>query len=125
MQNRSVPSAGAETTGTLKISVIDGEKIAASFQPANGETKPLELHVARLGFGLNVHVKAGENSGRKLLHDFVVLSLEHTQMAGGKAELKVPQASTNQDANSRGALVAWVTEPGQTEPIQAAGGWLL
>jgi hypothetical protein len=125
MQNRSVPSVGAETTGTLKISVIDGEKVAASFQPANGETKPLELHVARLGFGLNVRVKAGENSGRKLLHDFVVLSLEHAQMAGGKAELKVPQASTNQDANSRSALVAWVTEPGQTEPIQAAGGWLL
>jgi hypothetical protein len=125
MQNRSVPSAAAETTGTLKISVIDGEKVAASFQPANGETKPLELHVARLGFGLNVHVKAGENSGRKLLHDFVVLSVEHAQLAGGKAELKVPQASTNQDANSRSALVAWVTEPGQTEPIQAAGGWLL
>ena len=125
MQNRSVPSAAAETTGTLKISVIDGEKVAASFQPANGETKPLELHVARLGFGLNVHVKAGENSGRKLLHDFVVLSLEHVQMVGGKAEVKVPQAPIGQDANSRSALVAWVTEPGQTEPIQAAGGWLL
>ena len=83
------------------------------------------MHVARLGFGLNVQVKAGENGGRKLLHDFVVLSLEHASMAGGKAELKVPQASTNQDANSRSALVAWVTEPGQTEPIQAAGGWLL
>jgi hypothetical protein len=125
MQNRSVPSAAAETTGTLKISVVDGEKVAASFQSANGETKRLELHVARLGFGLNVDVKAGENGGRKLLHDFVVLSLEHAQMAGGKAGLKVPQASTNQDANSRSALVAWVTEPGQTEPIQAAGGWLL
>ena len=74
---------------------------------------------------MNVRVKAGENSGRKLLHDFVVLSLEHAQMAGGKVELKVPQASTNQDANSRSALVAWVTELGQTEPIQAAGGWLL
>jgi hypothetical protein len=125
MQNRSVPSAAAETTGTLKISVIDGEKVAASFQPANGETKPLELHIARLGFGLNVHVKAGENSGRKLLHDFVVLSLENAQMVSGKAELNVPRALTNQDASSRSALVAWVTEPGQTEPIQAAGGWLL
>jgi len=62
MQNRSVPSAAVETTGTLKISVIDGEKVAASFQPANGETKPLELHVARVGFGLNVHVKAGEGA---------------------------------------------------------------
>jgi hypothetical protein len=46
-------------------------------------------------------------------------------MVSGKAELKVPQASTNQDANSRSALVAWVTERGQMEPIQAAGGWLL
>jgi len=47
------------------------------------------------------------------------------QMVGGKAEVKVPQAPISQDANSRGAVVAWVTEPGQTEPIQAAGGWLL
>jgi len=79
-----VPSAAAETTGTLKISVVEAEKVAASFQSANGETKRLELHVAALGFGLNVHVKAGENGGRKLLHDFVVLSLEHAQMAGGQ-----------------------------------------
>ena len=125
MQNRIVPSARAETTGTLKISVVAGEKVSASFQSANGESKRLELHVARLGFGLNVHVKAGENSGRKLLHDFVVLSLENAQMVSGKAELRVPRASISQDANSRSALVAWVTEPGQTEPIQAAGGWLL
>lgn len=125
MQNRSVPSATAETTGTLKISIIDGENVVASFQPTNGETKRLELHVARLGFGLNVNVKAGENSGRKLLRDFVVLSLEHAELVSGRVELKVPDASTNQDVNSRGAIVAWITEPGQLEPIQAAGGWLL
>jgi hypothetical protein len=125
MQNRIVPSAGAETTGTLKMSVVDGEKVSASFQSANGETKRLELHVARLGFDLSVRVKAGENGGRKLLHDFVVLSLENAEMVSGKAELRVPRASINQDANSRSALVAWVTEAGQTEPIQAAGGWLL
>ena len=79
--------------------------------------------MARLGFGLNINVKAGENSGRKLLHDFVVLSLDTAKMVGGKAELAA-NAVKSQDANSRSAIVAWVTEPGQTEAIQAVGGWV-
>ncbi|MEO7724602.1 MAG: hypothetical protein ABIU29_07945 [Chthoniobacterales bacterium] len=80
--------------------------------------------MARLGFGLNINVKAGENSGRKLLHDFVVLSLESAKMTAGKAELGAPGASKQKDANARGAIVAWVTQPGQIEPLQAVGGWI-
>jgi len=123
-QNNGVPSAASESPGALKLSVSEGDRIAASFQPATGESKPLEVHVARLGFGLNINVKAGENSGRKLLHDFVVLSLDTAKMVGGKAELSSASAPKPQDANSRSAIVAWVTEPGQTEAIQAVGGWV-
>jgi hypothetical protein len=123
-RNNSVPSAASEAPGSLRLSISDGEKIAASFQSAAGESKPLELHVARLGFGLNINVKAGENSGRKLRHDFVVLSLDSAKMVGGKAELTPTSPPKPQDPNSRSALVAWVTEPGQTEAIQAVGGWV-
>ena len=123
-QNNGVPSAASESPGALKLSLSDGERVAAVFQPATGDTEPLDLHVARLGFGLNINVKAGENSGRKLLHDFVVLSLDTAKMAGGKAELTAAAVAKQPDANSRSAIVAWVTEPGQPEPIQALGGWL-
>ncbi len=122
-RNSGVPSPSNESPGALKLFVANGESVSAVFKPANGESKPLDLHVARLGFGLNINVKAGENSGRKLLHDFVVLSLETMKMSGGKAELRATHAA-KEDANSRSAIVAWVTEPGQIEPIQAVGGWV-
>jgi len=123
-QRSGPPSAGNESPGTLKLSVSDGEKIVASFRPATSESKPLELHVVRLGFGMTINVKAGENSGRKLQHDFVVLAMESTRMTDGEAELTSPATLRPQDANSRSAIAAWVTEPGKLEPIQAVGGWL-
>lgn len=123
-RNKSVPGAASETPGVLKLSSTDGETARVSFQPANGKARPLELHVARLGFDLTINVKAGENSGRKLLHDFVVLGLKTEKMPAGKAEVRLPEAGVQPVANTRGAIVAWVTEPGQIEPIQAIGGWL-
>ncbi len=103
---------------------MNGETARATFQPAHGNARPLDLHVARLGFDLTINVKAGENSGRKLQHDFVVLSLTTEKMPGGKAELRLTEPITQLVANTRGAMVAWVTEPGQIEPVQAVGGWL-
>ncbi len=123
-RNSGVPPASSESPGTLKLSLTGDDRIIASFQPAAGESKPLDLHVARLGFGLNINVRAGENSGRKLQHDFVALSLEMAKLSGGKSESRLPAAAGQQDAGSRSAIVAWVTEPGQIEPIQAVGGWL-
>ncbi len=123
-QNLGAPSAASESPGVLKISAANGDAISASFKASNGADKPLDLHVARLGFGLNINVKAGENSGRKLQHDFVVLALETTKLNGGKAELRVPVAAGKAEASTRSAIVAWVTEPGQLEPIQAVGGWV-
>ncbi len=123
-RNNGVPSASSDSPGTLKLSVENGDTVSAVFKQGSGADKPLDLHVARLGFGLNINVKAGENSGRKLLHDFVVLSLETAKMNGGKAELRSPAAGPKEDASSRSAIVAWVTEPGGIEPIQAVGGWV-
>lgn len=122
-RNNRVPSAASESPGVLKIAVTGNEKVTASFESSGGGSKPLDVHVARLGFGLNINVKAGENSGRKLLHDFVVLSLETAKMTAGMAELRAP-ATASADANSRSAIAAWITESGQIEPLQAVGGWL-
>lgn len=113
------PSAGG--AGVLKISVANGETVAATFAPTAGEVRPLELHVARLGFGLTTNVKAGENSGRKLLHDFVVLSLMSEKMAAGKAQLRSPDP---QPSGGREAIVAWVTEADSLTSLQAVGGWV-
>lgn len=124
-RNSSAPLASDERPGVLRITVSDNDLVTAQFQPERryNTAVPWELHVARLGFGLTTHVKAGENSGRKLEHDFVVLSLTSEKMRDGNAQLRLggtPPAPNSQPS----AIVAWVTEVGQLAPIQAAGGWV-
>jgi hypothetical protein len=121
--NTALPPAATETPGVLKIT-INGERVVAAFKPTTGAGRHYEIHVARLGFALGADVTAGENSGRKLVHDFVVLGLTNEGMKSGATEMKLPAASTQQAANSRSAVAAWVTLAGQIEPIQAVAGWL-
>jgi hypothetical protein len=122
-RNAAVPSGATEKTGILKIT-INEERVTAVFTPENKEGRRYDIHLARLGFALGADVTAGENRGRKLLHDFVVLGLTNETMKSGMKELRLPVESTAQNANSRKAIAAWVTQAGQIEPLQAVGGWL-
>jgi hypothetical protein len=116
-QARSVPIASIDKPGMLKITLAN-DKASAEFNPVNGPAKDVDLHVALLGFDLNTKVTAGENSGRNLRHDFIVLSLANEKMSFGKVEIHL-------GADSRaGAIAAWITAANQIEPIQAVGGWL-
>jgi len=121
--NTALPPAATETPGVLKITV-SSERVVVAFKPATNAGRRYEIHLARLGFGLGGDVTAGENNGRKLMHDFVVLGLTNEGMKSGVKELRLPSASAQQPANSRSALAGWVTQAGQIEPIQAVGGWL-
>ena len=123
-RSQNLPGSGPEATGVLKITIANGEQLTATFRPDGGDERDYDIHVARLGFGLGIDVKAGENRGRKLVHDFVVLALTNERMTGGAKELRLGGGTSKQSADSRNALAAWVTEAGQVEPIQAVGGWL-
>ena len=114
---RSVPKLSGDKPGTLKLSIANG-KVVTEFVSADGATKDVDLHVATLGFDLTTKVSAGENSGRSLKQDFVVLSLMNGKMSGGKAALEFkPDPSAK-------AIAAWITPPNQLEPVQVVGGWL-
>ncbi|PYJ08119.1 MAG: DUF1223 domain-containing protein [Verrucomicrobia bacterium] len=121
--NAAPPPAATEPAGVLKIT-ISGERVTAAFKPSTETARHYEIHLARLGFALGTDVTAGENRGRKLMHDFVVLGLTNEAMKSGAKEMKLPADSSNQVANTRSAIAAWVTQAGQLEPIQAVGGWL-
>lgn len=117
MRERYVPAPAAQATGILKVSLLDG-KMSAQFVPTSKDLTGFDFHVASLGFDLKTRVTAGENNGRNLAHDFVVLSLVHEKMPQGKVTLTyTPQPNA-------GAMVAWVTSPNELVPIQAVGGWL-
>src|SRR5476651_1527863 len=85
-RNAALPPAASETPGILRIT-INGERLTATFKPATSAGRRYEIHVARLGFALGADVTAGENSGRKLVHDFVVLGLTNEGMKSGMKEL--------------------------------------
>jgi hypothetical protein len=122
-QYGTLPAAATETPGVLKIS-LNGDRVTATFTPVPGGGGRYDIHVARLGFSLMTNVTAGENNGRKLMHDFVVLGLTNEMMKSGAKELRLPSPSTTSAIDVRTAVVAWVTQAGQIEPIQAVGGWL-
>lgn len=117
-----LPEAAAETPGVLKV-MVNGERVSVWFNASPGVSDRFDIHVARLGFSLRIDGTAGENSGRKLVHDFVVLGLTNGTMNSGTGELQLPP-STKSTADQRSALAAWITAPGRIEPVQAVGGWL-
>jgi hypothetical protein len=108
--------------GVLSATVTDRKKVAVTYQPSRAGR--WEVHVAVLGFGVSTNVKAGENSGRKLLHDFVATAHETKPMtvdgASTRAEVTLPTSATAGDIG----VAVWVTEAGKLEPVQAVGGKL-
>jgi hypothetical protein len=109
--------------GVLRVSLGADGKLSASFMPETKQPRGLALNVALLGNDLESDVKRGENSGRKLRHDFVVLALSKFDMTKESdrwtASFDLPKPSGV--AKPR-ALAAWITE--NATPIQATGGWL-
>jgi hypothetical protein len=115
----------ASDAGRLKL-VVDGLRVTTSYTPVHADYKYLELHVAVLAFGVNTKVGAGENSGRTLHQDFLVIGYAKQVLTKGASgylsATKLPPSVKTQA--SRYALAAWVSQPGDPTPLQVAGGWL-
>ena len=103
----------------LRVTLSNSIDIAATFEST--QAGPLKLEVALLGMNLESDVKRGENSGRKLHHDFVVLDLIQTDMRKESSRWTGSIALSKQSgAEKPSALAAWITE--NATPIQATGG---
>ena len=111
--------------GTLTAETTDGRSFALEFHPANGSSNDWEAHLALLGADISTNVRAGENSGRNLKHDFVVLDLASTGMKSDGATARASLAiKSPTESVPRKAVAVWVSRRGQIGPVQAAGGWL-
>jgi hypothetical protein len=111
-------------TGVLELTVAD-ELATIKFAPALSTADNLRVNVAILGFDLKTDVKAGENRGRELPHDFIVLGIASANMTVRentfRSQIKLPETSV---AAPRYAVVSWVTTDKKISPVQATGGWL-
>ncbi len=110
--------------GVLNLSV-QNDIVTVQFQPIQATARPLFLNVALLGFGIETSVKAGENSGKKLQHDFVVLQLDQTRLRQRGDSYRTDLALPSSDiAAKRYGIAAWINSQADLTPIQATGGFL-
>jgi hypothetical protein len=115
------PAEADERVGSLSLE-LDGDRIRARFEALGQPPGALRLHLAVLAFGLTSEVAAGENRGRELAHEFVVVGLNTSDSADLSWQAPLPEIRPT--GATRHALVAWVSEPDSQRPIQAVGGWL-
>ncbi len=120
-----LPSPEGKPVGALRVSSDDGKTWSIEFRPAQDEAGEWEAHLAFLGSGISSKIGAGENSGRNLQHDFVVLSQQNGPMKSeaGRAIGSMTIGSTGENA-PRKAIAVWVTRRDQLVPVQSAGGWI-
>lgn len=79
------------------------------------------LNVAYLGMGIQNNVLAGENRGRQLQHDFVVLS---HQQRSGQRRWQIQLDSIPEKGQQQTAVAVWLTPIDSLQIIQAAGSLL-
>lgn len=122
-QREPLAASASPKVGKLMVRLAAAQA-EVSFAPIGAHPKELRAEFVLLGGDLVSDVKRGENSGRKLRHDFTVLHFAAAPMRpdGGRFTATIPLPAKTADTPH--AIAAWVI-PGEAQPpIQATGGWL-
>lgn len=128
IRSKRIESPLSEDVGRLTVNIEKGV-VTASFKSIRKITKPVILNVAWLGSDIETVVKAGENEGKKLRHDFVsfnidaIKGLENNHTYTWRFDANLSGLSVKGGAVKRGAAF-WITRGADPTPIQATGGWL-
>lgn len=109
--------------GSLSARKIGSNKFEVSFSPVSIHSD-WRVYGALLGNGLTTKVLAGENKGKTLRHNFVVLSMLDKKMEKSDdhyfSTIEFP--STGYAIPPNMSVAFWVTLPGELRPVQAVGG---
>jgi len=123
---RAVPPAIGQA-GVLRVEYAGDGTSRVTFNPAGAASDTaFDVQLALLGGGISSDVRAGENAGHTLRHEFVALALTTVALQDGgggwraATVLARPAVAGVKDL----ALAAWVTRHGSLVPVQATGGWL-
>jgi hypothetical protein len=126
-RQRSPGLSLTEEVGRLKVVAEPQKGATVSFSTSEAlQRESLTAHMAILGFGLSSPIGGGENSGRTLQEDFVVLGVTSAtaEERGGRQTWSLAWPESRPGEASRLALVVWLSRAGDPIPVQATGGWL-
>ena len=112
--------------GVLELQSAGTNRFRISYQPSAAQGRgDWDVTLAWLGSDIISNVARGENAGRQLPHEFVVLKssvfrLKETDGAwAGNYVFELPADS----GKVRLAVAGWISKRGSQVPLQAAGGW--
>ena len=120
------PRSSAMNGGLLTASSSEPDKWKVTFEPASTNSIGYQVHAALLASGVATEVKAGENRGRRLNHDFAVARFATVPMRrvdgvwNGQFVLTRPSNFPTNNA----AIAIWITERENLQAVQAVGGWI-
>ena len=109
--------------GSLRLKVQQGD-VAAHFDAAQDDLGELVLHVAILGMNLQTKIRAGENTGKTLHHDFVVVGFTSVALEYSDGDYVATTKLPHTIETDERAIVAWVSNERRQAPIQSTGGFL-
>lgn len=112
--------------GRIEAEIDDDGTVTVAWHTQTPSNDAYRVQIARLGFDLVSEVNAGENNGRTLHHQFVVMGHESKRLKQTKhteytATMKLPEA--NAEAAKQGVAI-WVSAVDAQTPLQAVGAWL-
>ena len=88
--------------------------------------KNWEVHAALLGFSVSSKVMDGENAGKTLQHNFLVLNYRRKELKPAEKNLTasvVLSVFARPSDIPQYGVAFWVTEKDKVAPVQAAGGY--
>ena len=112
------PLPNTRLKGGVLSASLQGDQLSVVY---SDKTKKLRLYVAVLGFDIETAIERGENKGRRLRHEFVVLGL---QQHVGKGDWQVTLPVIDTQLAPRYGVAIWVSASDQLQPLQAVGGWV-
>jgi len=110
------PQASSKNVGKLTLN-LNNQELTAAFDGKKGR---LILNVALMGMDIETQVRAGENHGKILKHDFVALKHLTFVSSDNSWDVKLSQDFL-QSKHKNVGLVAWIEEQNNPTPIQAVG----
>ena len=97
--------------------------VTIPYESKNPTPKPALLYTAILGSGYTHNITSGENNGKKLDSNFVVLKLSEHKIRN-KTRWQIPLPKVEDTENSKKmALAIWLSDR-NLKPIQAVGNWI-
>lgn len=123
-RSKDVLNTYGPKVGVLKATEIKKGVYKILFSPIE-KYHYLEAHYAILGNNISTNVRAGENNGKELTHDFLTLKAGSTRLKNKQntflGELKIPYKDFKKP--SKQSIIFWVSlSKHHQSPIQSVGG---